>query len=303
MKNKFLKLLLLMIILSSNVLQAQQKDRPYIPLFDTNKVWYSVQAEEFGGWWVEKLFVDYNDNILNVNDTLYYKLNYLDTKGGYCCYREDTIAQKIYERSNPDYPETLIYDFSLLEGDSMYISAYSVPGVWLYLDSTKTVNVFGIERKIYYLKNFNWGCNVIWIEGIGSLAGLVHSASDPSWDSLNFQAAYLTCVYENNTNSIYQSEYGALWGCSFENCPYSIDENVKKSFSIFPNPITDQLTIHSDKFTIEKIEILDLTGKIVYSNSQFTNQLIIELTNCPSGIYFIKIQSENYTITQKIIQL
>ena len=155
--------MLLITAMASNSLQAQEKE-PYIPLLDTNKVWYHIEAVEFGGWNDEQLEVDY-DNILNVNHTIYHFLY------SYYYIREDTITKKVYTRSNENSPEKLLYDISLQEGDSVCYFGYGTH--WFYIDSLRTINLYDIERKIWHLKSKNQykGEYVYptWIEGIGSL--------------------------------------------------------------------------------------------------------------------------------------
>ena len=92
MKTKLL-IFLLFLITATSTTKAQQKEHDYIPLFDTNKVWYTVVAEEFGGWIVEELEIYYK-HVLNINDTLYYLLS------DYGYYREDTLTKKVFARDD-----------------------------------------------------------------------------------------------------------------------------------------------------------------------------------------------------------
>ena len=82
--------------------------------------------------------------------------------------------------------------------------------------------------------------------------------------------------------------------------------NRQSSICIFPNP--SETGIFSIYFygnnTTEKIEIVDITGKIVYSktlNNQCENILPIDISDQKSGVYILKIQFNNEIITKKII--
>ncbi len=293
MKPKLIITAMLLLTTATNVLNAQ-KEHPYIPLFDTAKVWYSVQGVEFGGYYTEVLYIDYED-VLNVNDTLYYGISPYNGKGYYGCYREDTATQRIYWRDSPDYPEKLIYDFSMQEGDSMYTTAFSVPGLWLYTDSVRTETFFNKERKVYYLTNEVWDSNPVWIEGIGSLAGLPNAVSSPDLDWMG--SGYLTCYYNNDT-LLYQSYYGEMYGCSFEYL--DIDTPAIRYVKIHPNPSNGIFTLETEKPC--NVLITDITGKEIYKSpiSNFKSQ--INISNCPQGIYFITVKTENYSITKKIIK-
>ncbi|MCL2289179.1 MAG: YCF48-related protein [Bacteroidetes bacterium] len=80
----------------------------------------------------------------------------------------------------------------------------------------------------------------------------------------------------------------------------SLTENELLHFVIYPNPATDNIFIESD-WTIEKIKIYDLAGRnvlnVVYKKGQAIN-----ISSFPSGIYFVRIFSENRVITRKIIK-
>ena len=103
----------------------------------------------------------------------------------------------------------LIYDFSLQQGDSIRFYSY-----WYYVDSIKNEIIFNKGKNVFYINNhYPNAPNIIWIEGIGSLAGPPYSAHPPSFDWMS--RGHLTCYYDSDT-LIYQSDYGELYGCSFE---------------------------------------------------------------------------------------
>ena len=73
-------------------------------------------------------------------------------------------------------------------------------------------------------------------------------------------------------------------------------------FSVYPNPANDRVTISSTKSALDKVEMTDLNGRVVknltlggVSNSE------ISITDLAAGIYLLKINSENGTITKKLI--
>lgn len=82
--------------------------------------------------------------------------------------------------------------------------------------------------------------------------------------------------------------------------------NERKSFSstklnnseveIYPNPVTDNLTIKS-KYIVKKVEIYNLTGKSIKVNFNTDN---IDISKLQNGIYLIKITTENGITTERI---
>ena len=81
----------------------------------------------------------------------------------------------------------------------------------------------------------------------------------------------------------------------------SIDEN-NIDIKIYPNPTNDFVFINNCK-TEYYIDIFDVTGKKVLSKITNKEQNMIDLKNLQNGIYFMKISSNEFQKTLKIIKL
>lgn len=73
--------------------------------------------------------------------------------------------------------------------------------------------------------------------------------------------------------------------------------NDRYSTSVYPNPANSELNISSNT-QIEKVEIFNLTGMLLSSS----NKNKINISDMGSGIYFVKVYSENGVATQKFIK-
>ena len=80
----------------------------------------------------------------------------------------------------------------------------------------------------------------------------------------------------------------------------SVNEIQKNDFSLFPNPAKNDFTIKLDNNKDSYLQILDITGKVIYQKN-FKKDLLVETTNFKSGIYFVRIENDNNIITEKII--
>ena len=86
----------------------------------------------------------------------------------------------------------------------------------------------------------------------------------------------------------------------------SIGSNPSYLFTLYPQPIQGSaLNIEGDIHTVQLIEICDLNGETVLSETpwQLSDKITIEIEDLPSGIYILKINAEAIILTRKIIVL
>jgi hypothetical protein len=80
-----------------------------------------------------------------------------------------------------------------------------------------------------------------------------------------------------------------------------IKDNVKTTFSIVPNPATNNIKV-SAASDFHTIEIVSFLGQTVYSQPNVGNTTTIDVSNFSNGIYFVRIISENFTNTKKFVK-
>jgi len=290
------KLIILLLLFSTWQVKAQKSD--YIHLLDSNKVWTEAMLMEFGDF----LIIDmWTGDTLSNNDTLYYELFSEDFGTTAQYLREDTIEKKVYYRRDFGHDEKLYYDFSMEVGDS--ISFYDTPDLYFKLEVKQTENVLGLERYVYYLKG-TWDINnleVIWIEGIGSLAGIVNPHSVPIF--IWAGSTELNCYYYYDELE-YQSNWASVYGCNFESL--DTDELVNNTVRIYPNPADAYLYIDLSSFIVGNImivQIYDIYGKCVKQKKIHSIKEQINISALMSGLYFINILEDNHIIyTHKLIK-
>ena len=96
--------------------------------------------------------------------------------------------------------------------------------------------------------------------------------------------------------------------------PYTQDFNIivgtvgvveiaTREISVFPNPTSHELRIKSGELKIEKVKIYDILGRNFISQSSFQSQEItIDISQLPRGIYFVKIETELGEVVKKVIK-
>ncbi len=83
-----------------------------------------------------------------------------------------------------------------------------------------------------------------------------------------------------------------------------------KKYEIFPNPFSETLTIliHESNFKEIRIQVISLQGKLLFSTSYELNNTglpyikISDFSNYPTGVYFLRIESEKYSKNFKIFK-
>ena len=244
---------------SNNNLQAQKENHDYIPLLDTNKTWTEAMRGEFGGFGLTTYYIQ---DTVTYNDTLYYTLN--ECVGCASKYlREDTTAKKVYYSGYYPGAETggegLLYDFSMEVGDSILLN----DGYYHLLEDKQIENIFGVERFVYYLSWYEEMGYIIWIEGIGSLAGIFENDESPSL--MGMGTTELNCSYHNDL-LIYQSNSSSIYGCNFEIDPYP--PVIEQVFGAYNS------TVFIDEYINISIYIYD---EYIYMGGDM-NDLNIEMT-------------------------
>ncbi len=75
--------------------------------------------------------------------------------------------------------------------------------------------------------------------------------------------------------------------------------------AVFPNPSNGIFNIAFGNLDPNKIEVYDISGKLILQKNKLQvsdNQANIDLSNASNGVYFVKISTENNTITKRIIK-
>jgi len=81
----------------------------------------------------------------------------------------------------------------------------------------------------------------------------------------------------------------------------SANDNELTNITIAPNPSTERVTIQSQNNLIEQIEIIDLRGRVLISKDAIaSNTHSINIQNIPSGIYMVRITSQNKISVKKL---
>ena len=70
---------------------------------------------------------------------------------------------------------------------------------------------------------------------------------------------------------------------------------------MYPNPVSDKLIVEAAE-TIDRLEIYNLLGALVYTGNDCTTKVEISVSDLPSGMYFVRLKTNNNTETLKFVK-
>lgn len=208
-----------------------------------------------------------------------------------------------YSVSNSSIPTNYIYSFSVDSDDNIWFPA-----------GTYGLCKFDRINTTY----FQHPISNSYLSG-----GVISSDIDGSiwiytlFNVINFDGIYWTSYNADNSpipnssniKSLSIDKFGNKWiGTQFGLLVYNqggviLSTNslpVKlSSISIYPNPTSNNLSIDTE-LEISEITIIDITGKIIMKTRQNIND--VSVADLSNGIYFIKLITNEKTITQKFVK-
>jgi hypothetical protein len=274
---KHFRLIFLITTLSSCLLYAQ----PYESIFGKDSTRWSYYTDYGGADFLATIFFFISSD--TIIETKNYKiLNYkyemfLDSaRFGYL--REDTVVGKVWFLPINTGKEILYMDMALNVGDTF---VFKIPSGNCKLDIVQTVSVVNEMKIIEFLH-----CS--FIEGTGSTNGFFNFTEEGCGYS------ELLCAHKDG-NQI----YGTLGECYRERLD-AIESYKLNYMKVFPNPTQSNLTIEFGSNERENtISLIDICGKILFTNHTNLSKLEIDLSEYHNGIYFLKLN--NITIQKLII--
>jgi hypothetical protein len=199
-------------------------------------------------------------------------------------------GQIVYYKPQTLNPERLLYNFSLIKGDTFYLKSSSFnPFFMTVLKVDSVILLDGSPRKrIKVLCDKSSRVTFDWIEGLG---GVIQTDSPCVLDG---GGAGMTCFYTNNQHIFKTYE---LW-LKDENCFFktATKEIQNDQIEIFPNPANDYLNLHLKEVQISNgyLMIYDALGKSWKKSVITDGENKIDLISLPYGIYFYNIVSDNF---------
>ena len=205
------------------------------------------------------------------------------------------VEQEIYFR-NLENKQGLLYDFSLKQGDSIQTVNTSVEyreSITFKVIRIDTVNCFGVNRKRFEMLGISFNCTDYWIEGIGSVNGLLRSIF-----YVTGGFSKLLCVHDNS-NQIYQNPQRNT--CYEQEEGTGIEETGKSKFYVYPNPTFGKIFIEGLTETQNlNMCVYNVLGTLIYRQNIMTKEIQL---NLQKGIYIFAFEGKDNFHYKQIITI
>ncbi|HPS84771.1 MAG TPA: T9SS type A sorting domain-containing protein, partial [Bacteroidales bacterium] len=184
-----------------------------------------------------------------------------------------------------DTNEVLLYDFSILPGDSLKLGIDTT--FYYRVDSITTEIVSDSLRKKYWISQDDFYWTETWIEGVGSNKGIIGSAMASAVGGWS----WLLCMSDVG-NLIYMNpDFGSCY------INTGLKEMSNPVISIYPNPAQNEINCVLPENGAYEIVVYNALGSIVHPSTPLRMTIKsgvyqINISELPHGIYFIEARGE-----------
>ncbi|MGY0391540.1 T9SS type A sorting domain-containing protein [Bizionia sp. KMM 8389] len=207
-----------------------------------------------------------------------------------------------------------------LEGCSA-LNSLNVTG----LTALEDLNVYGtVLSTVDLLTN----SALLVFNGWNSTLQTMDFSGNPAITNVNLRNNILTSVdmrNGNNANTAYRSDFNSILVCVFVDdvtepnlgtwnlgsgtlvesetaCEtLSTEKTNQVSFTVYPNPAKERVTITSNFSNNARLGIYDITGKLIASSIISFGDNHLNIAKLAPGVYLMRIQSNGITSTKKLI--
>ncbi|MEZ5013706.1 MAG: T9SS type A sorting domain-containing protein [Chitinophagales bacterium] len=164
-------------------------------------------------------------------------------------------------------------------------------------DAPAFVNVVGIGAET---------AKLIWapVAGATSYHARYRKVGDPDWHEKVVAAPKTFIKFKSllcETEFEWQVQAECAGGVSeytpintFTTLDCRLGDEEDKAFTVYPNPVSDILHVHfDDAVENASLQLIDITGKIIYTTVANGYSMNLDLADIPAGVYFVCLEINN----------
>jgi len=212
-----------------------------------------------------------------------------------------------WEFSSADIPDSTIQVIHVMEGQLYAGTRHK--GLYKSLDagvSWQEVNVGIAERDTSILAIFNIGCEIY----VSSQRSGIFRSTDcgETWTIKN------EGLLNRNVNTISSlngylfagTDGASVWRTPISSINTQVDEMLENyeeiSIMLFPNPVSQVLTVQSNLNRKGNFSIIDIQGRVMLSEIGDMTVKTFDTSGLSHGVYILRVESDELIITRKFIK-
>ena len=127
----------------------------------------------------------------------------------------------------------------------------------------------------------------------------LYDVDEWEWVDLRPETEYFAIAQGKNVNG----EWGEITKVEFITRLDGTIEIVESNFNVYPNPVNDRLYIETE-VEVEEVVVYTITGVVVGQQTTVNGQQTssIDVSNLNSGIYFVKVVTENGEVVKRFVK-
>ena len=172
-------------------------------------------------------------------------------------------------------------------------------GQSIYLASKPSVFVakYGVAAFGQFQRNLsNSDYDIVLADGFGNVIDHVHYDDESPWPDADGSGMYLQL-----TDTALDNSLAASWVAVSDESLTTESASAALGIVMYPNPVSNVLTIRA-KDTLKDIEVYDIYGKMLQHVQPSATTTQIDFSQYSTGIYLVKVQGSNGSITQKVMR-
>lgn len=253
---------------------------------------------DYTGTVVSRVYYEYNSNNQLINEYMFYGYNSFPSNANFYEYYSYSLLKYKISHTINLYPNNTLSPaykyYYQYEMNNISISSFS--NTSLYNDSIQvpTWKPKYLDSVIFLMNALT--SDVVYPYFLKDYKKLFTHQNPPS--------IYKLYVFDINDQFYLQSSEEYF----YSNFTLGVDQKPQENIevNISPNPFNESFSIKSDKFTKGNfVNVYNIVGELVHSQSVNSNEEVVNLPNIASGVYFIRILSDNNSVlaTKKVIKI
>lgn len=201
-----------------------------------------------------------------------------------------------------------LYKIEIKWSNGLLISEVDPPiSPWLTINEALEFNGFGacneFSGNFIYLPSTDRFDPINYNETLSDCETEFHDAiEDEYFGYFKWPGALYYFLYTDTDDKVHLvlSKGSPGFQIDFVSEQLSVNSYLKNEFKIFPNPVSDQLFISSEKLIIKTLSVFSTTGQRILEIEDASNP--IDVSSLSKGMYFLEIDSEEGKSVQKFMK-